>query len=460
MKKILLTIIAIAGVWMNAGAVEWVTESAPTTSVGRYILDVNTGKFVMAGMNKNNVLALCENSTSVPSFWIIGDNSSLKSGNYYLTTGLTGDECTTNNGSSQGNGRYGRKMTFVENKTNGTTISYKIYRDAAGDYYLYGKGNQYLSGTSNTYKNNSKNMFISETQWINHWIVDAYEKVAAAYKAKDMSKISKASKAWAEKYLVPNLNNAATYQQNITSPDLNKNNVVSDLTNLIEAWNANPENYARMIETEKYGENDFGENWTEGEVERKFWGGEYNTLCLPFDITVADLESVLGEGNCTDVVEFSSYDGETLKFTTVAGTLSAGTPYMVQVTNDVENAVISHSGTVTKTAGKVEKDGATFIGTFSYIEKINHGDYVINGDKYYYVNSDVKLKGFRGYFTIPETEAKTLSFSVEDNEADGITNIESNSNTADGIIYNLAGQRVNSNAKGIVIKNGKKYLIK
>ncbi|MCI5981986.1 MAG: hypothetical protein MRZ71_02940, partial [Bacteroidales bacterium] len=30
----------------------------------------------------------------------------------------------------------------------------------------------------------------------------------------------------------------------------------------------------------------------------------------------------------------------------------------------------------------------------------------------------------------------------------------------DGAAYNLAGQRINNGAKGIVIKNGKKYLVK
>lgn len=42
----------------------------------------------------------------------------------------------------------------------------------------------------------------------------------------------------------------------------------------------------------------------------------------------------------------------------------------------------------------------------------------------------------------------------------GITTVEAAPAAKNDAIYNLAGQRVNANAKGIVIKNGKKYLVK
>lgn len=48
-------------------------------------------------------------------------------------------------------------------------------------------------------------------------------------------------------------------------------------------------------------------------------------------------------------------------------------------------------------------------------------------------------------------------FVVDGSVDDGISNVYANEN---GNIYNIAGQRVNDNAKGIVIKNGKKFLLK
>ena len=42
----------------------------------------------------------------------------------------------------------------------------------------------------------------------------------------------------------------------------------------------------------------------------------------------------------------------------------------------------------------------------------------------------------------------------------GIADINADVNDADAPAYNLAGQRVNANAKGLIIKNGKKYVNK
>ena len=61
------------------------------------------------------------------------------------------------------------------------------------------------------------------------------------------------------------------------------------------------------------------------------------------------------------------------------------------------------------------------------------------------------------YLALPkETLAK--GFSFVDIEATGIKNV--NTIVGTNAMYNLAGQRVNKNAKGIVIVNGKKMLNK
>ena len=42
----------------------------------------------------------------------------------------------------------------------------------------------------------------------------------------------------------------------------------------------------------------------------------------------------------------------------------------------------------------------------------------------------------------------------------GINNITTEAADADAPVYNLSGQRVGKNAKGVLIKNGKKYVVK
>ncbi len=62
------------------------------------------------------------------------------------------------------------------------------------------------------------------------------------------------------------------------------------------------------------------------------------------------------------------------------------------------------------------------------------------------------------YVILSESQAKNLTV-VFDDEATGITEVVAEG-VADGKIYNLAGQQVNGTQKGIVIMNGKKYVIK
>lgn len=70
----------------------------------------------------------------------------------------------------------------------------------------------------------------------------------------------------------------------------------------------------------------------------------------------------------------------------------------------------------------------------------------------------VKISPFRAYFTgIPEDASAKLNF--DDEETTGITNVNA-AESNDDTLYNLAGQKVNAAYKGIVIKNGKKYLVK
>lgn len=70
----------------------------------------------------------------------------------------------------------------------------------------------------------------------------------------------------------------------------------------------------------------------------------------------------------------------------------------------------------------------------------------------------VKISPFRAYFTgIPQGASAKLNF--DDEETTGITNINA-AESNDDTLYNLAGQKVNAAYKGIVIKNGKKYLVK
>ena len=67
----------------------------------------------------------------------------------------------------------------------------------------------------------------------------------------------------------------------------------------------------------------------------------------------------------------------------------------------------------------------------------------------------------KAYLAVPASAAAQLRGFTFDDVATSITDINTTDNTkGDNAIYNLSGQRVTEGYKGIVIRNGKKYLVK
>lgn len=93
--------------------------------------------------------------------------------------------------------------------------------------------------------------------------------------------------------------------------------------------------------------------------------------------------------------------------------------------------------------------------------------------KYLKSSSTSKFPGFRAYFYFPGWSAEENNklhsstntsnakvFLFVEGSTTGISDIRTDENNNDGRIYNLAGQVVDESYKGIVIKNGRKYLAK
>lgn len=83
--------------------------------------------------------------------------------------------------------------------------------------------------------------------------------------------------------------------------------------------------------------------------------------------------------------------------------------------------------------------------------------YVLNGNEFKQFTGSA-LSPNKAYFHFGEQKANVMSLIFDDNESTGIQSVEQNAQN--GVAYNLAGQRVAANAKGIVIVNGKKYINK
>lgn len=185
----------------------------------------------------------------------------------------------------------------------------------------------------------------------------------------------------------------------------------------------------------------------------------WNTLCLPFATPVSDYAAVR-ELTDIDVVG----DHVSITFTDVAETLVAGKPYLVKGNKGDTSISATNVAVLTTPASapSVTKDDATvtYNGIFAPIAAIPQkaGNYVVSSNNLHLVDSEVSLKGYRGYFNV-SVPAPVKSLALNFDDADVIKALEAAENEKP-VIYNLAGQRLSKAQKGVNIINGKKVLVK
>ena len=97
--------------------------------------------------------------------------------------------------------------------------------------------------------------------------------------------------------------------------------------------------------------------------------------------------------------------------------------------------------------GSVEGDGFTI---FALAQKNN----VVG---FYLVNDGITVPAGKAYLYLANPGVKGFTFEFED-DADGINSLTPALSEGEGVVYNLAGQRLSKAQKGINIINGKKIL--
>ncbi len=186
---------------------------------------------------------------------------------------------------------------------------------------------------------------------------------------------------------------------------------------------------------------------------------KYGTICLDRTIEAADLAgatfySIAGKKvNANDVVTSIVLEEETEG-------LIAGYPYIFAAT---ANVVAAYTGDVEATAAEANNG---LVGSFEGIG-VAEGMYLITNNTVKKCGTGCKIGANRAYINMDDVPpytatagAKVIELTIE-GETTGISNVEfDNSGVQESRIYNLAGQRVNASAKGMLIKNGKKYLVK
>ena len=216
-------------------------------------------------------------------------------------------------------------------------------------------------------------------------------------------------------------------------------------------------------------------------VKRTIKADEWSTICLPFAMTEAQVKEAFGNdvqlgdfvGAESEFDEADNVTGIAVSFDE-ASAIEANHPYVIKVSQPVEEFTVDG---VNINADEDEayfefdngKTGSRrivysgFYGTYHAGTVLDEFTLFLNDNKFWYSTGQTKMKAFRAYFafldvlTDVENAAGVIEFKMNLDDATGLRTIDHSSLTNDHY-YNLAGQRVGRNYKGVVVTKGKKFV--
>lgn len=148
-----------------------------------------------------------------------------------------------------------------------------------------------------------------------------------------------------------------------------------------------------------------------------------------------------------------------VEFTEIPGVVPAGVPVLLKGDANKEYALDKVDGWSPVSTDLKASDGTSASKDETTLYALSTVDGVT---AFYPVKKASAIPAKRCYLEVKGTSAKAAFFSLGTNfgETTGISSVENKVEKADAPVYNLAGQLVGKGYKGLVIKNGKKFVIK
>lgn len=216
-------------------------------------------------------------------------------------------------------------------------------------------------------------------------------------------------------------------------------------------------------------------------VKRTIKANEWSTICLPFAMTEAQVKEAFGNdvllgdfaGAESEFDEDDNVTGIAVSFDE-ASAIEANHPYVIKVSQPVEEFTVDGVNIVAdEDEAYIEFDNGKsgsrrvvysgFYGTYHAGTVLDEFTLFLYDNKFWYSTGQTKMKAFRAYFTFldiltdVENAAGVIEFKMNFDDATGLRTIDHSSLTIDNY-YNLAGQRVDRNYKGVVVTKGKKFV--
>ena len=220
-------------------------------------------------------------------------------------------------------------------------------------------------------------------------------------------------------------------------------------------------------------------------VKRTIKADEWSTICLPFAMTETQVKEAFGED--VQLADFTGYDitkagediiGITVNFN-IATAIEANHPYIIKVSTVIteftvdavdivaENEPCVSLGWTTGRGSSAVYHPMDFIGTyvadFDFYNDAKRKALFLNGNKLYYATENtMHMKAFRAYFDFDDIltdveNASNIKLWVNNDEVDSLQSLSGTPIMGENT-YNLAGQCVGKNYKGIIIESGKKVM--
>lgn len=211
-----------------------------------------------------------------------------------------------------------------------------------------------------------------------------------------------------------------------------------------------------------------GQNKVTVALKRSFVAGQWNTICLPFNVNAETMATLFGTYElCTldnvqnNVMNFSAVDG---------GAITAGQPYLLKPSTAVANPTFKGVDIVAGEPTQVDvATGWGMKGTYGVTTLATDGSnlFIVTGGKFMKPETAEKavMKGMRAYFIVPVgTNAKLLRANLDGVETSIDAIGTDDAVITDTTVYTIQGQRVGNTLeglpRGLYIQNGKKVLVK
>ena len=220
-------------------------------------------------------------------------------------------------------------------------------------------------------------------------------------------------------------------------------------------------------------------------VKRTITAGVWNTICLPFAMTAAQVKEAFGDdvllgdftGCETELDGDENVTGLTVKFNS-ATAIEANHPYIIKVSANVEEFTADGVTIEAEEEPSVDKDpyvvgkGKTavtfynrFVGNYVNGTQVPAETLFLNSDMFWYSTGATTIKSLRGYFdfydVLSSYDAGTNArMRIAFNETNRMDDVKQAAAVTDGNIYSLQGVQVENPQKGPYIKDGKVVIFK